>query len=140
MTDTAPAIPTPPANFSNTEITQATTGGDGLTLAQHRESIEFGLSRGFISREQAEAALVAAGDKPLEAPPAQNSPPDEPTEVSPSNSPGDYKMPDLNSLEMAVSGKEITNAEIMQVQETVGGWFSKANIAPDMASAKRIEV
>src|SRR4051812_33361341 len=105
-TDSAPALPTNAPAPAAAPAMEPVMGG-GLSHQQHLESVEFGLSRGFIDRAKAEAILKEAGN-PLALPEAAAPAATENAAELPPGFEGgkisDYQLPNLSDL------NEITGA------------------------------
>lgn len=148
MSDTQAPTPSLPDNTSAIEIQQATAGGDGLSMQEHRDAVQWGLDHGKIDRARAEKEMDRAGNQlPLADAPAKaiSTPAEFEGDVEtlpgfePAEKSSDYRLPDANELNKVLTagkaGAELTPADTMHIQEQVGGWLHAGRLPPAIGTA-----
>jgi hypothetical protein len=146
IAETAPATSIPPT----AQELPPTSQDGGLSLQQHRDSYQFLIDRGFMSKDVAEQKMREAGN---ELPLVGFAAP-EPKSVAgklegdvaslPGFEPGrvqDYQLPNLNDLHHLADGQngeklpDLTGKETMELQQRYGGWMEAAKLPPAIGSA-----
>ena len=109
---------------------------DGLSPENFRDEVQWGLDRGVITRAQADHEMQAAGNTlALKETPKPPAPGELPAPETPAPSATDYELPNVTELHNAMVGKAPTSAELVKTQETVAGWFTEAQISPEVGKA-----
>lgn len=137
MTTDNTALASPAPEASATAVDAATQHG-GLSPAQFATEMQYGVDRGFVSVEKANAELEAHGMAPLEQKPAEAAVDAIVDPIGAFAPAATFDLPDLNDLHHAVNDKDgkaasdLTAAEVVKRAEEANGWLAEAQFPADI--------